>query len=276
MNPIAKAGSFFEQNGREIDQARFQYHFGDLSLEGLLDVLGRYQNPDGGFAHGLEVDIAAPESNPFATDLALQICILASAPAEHELLQRTVAYLEGTQDEEGNWRFAESIYVHALAPWFQGWQWPNLNPSCSIAGHLRALGLGSERLHARVESLFGRLANPLDLASDDFYAALPYAFYFLPEWEHPQREFYLSGLLWWLIRQHRTNSLADNGHFFEYIQRPDSYPGRNLPADILAARLDGLADEQQEDGGWPSPYDPRWRGWATVQNFLVLKAFGRI
>jgi hypothetical protein len=276
MDAVERASSFFQDNGRTIDQARFHYHFGELSQEDLLDVLRGYQNPDGGFANGLEVDIAAPDSNPFATDLALQVCLLAGAPGEHDLLQRAVAYLERAQDGEGNWRFSEAIYAHALAPWFQGWQWPNLNPSCSIAGHLRELGLGSETLHARVESLFGRLANPLDLVGDDFYAVMPYAFYFLPEWEHPQREFYLAGLLWWLIRQHRNDSLPDHGHFFEYVRSPDSYPARNLPAEILATRLDGLAAEQQEDGGWPSPYDPRWRGWATVQNLLVLQAFGRI
>jgi hypothetical protein len=37
-----------------------------------------------------------------------------------------------------------------------------------------------------------------------------------------------------------------------------------------------LAAEQQEDGGWPTPYNPNWRGWVTVQNLLVLRAFGKI
>ena len=276
MDAIAQARSFFQSNGRDIDRARFEHHFGDLSLEELLSILGRYQNSDGGFGNGLEPDISAPDSNPFAIDLALQVCIQARVPGEHELLRRTVDYLESTQTEEGEWRLTEGVYAQDLAPWFQGWEWPNLNPACPIAGHLQELGLGSERLHGRVARLFERLADPLDLVSDEFYKIGQYATYFFPQEEHPQRDFYLSGVLWWLIRQHSTGKLADNGHFFEYVRSPHTYIGKQLPASILAGRLDSLAAEQEEDGGWPTPYDPHWRGWVTVQNLLILRAFDRI
>jgi hypothetical protein len=276
MDSIAKARLFFQSNGRDIDQARFEHHFGELPLEDLLAVLARYQNADGGFGHGLEPDISAPDSNPFAIDLALQICIQANVPGEHELLRRTVAYLERTQSEAGEWRFTSEVTALEMAPWFQGWEWPNLNPACPIAGHLQELGLGSEQLHSRVAQLFDRLANPLDLVSDEFYKIGQYAYYFFPHEKGPQRDFYLSGVLWWLIRQHSTGKIEDNGHFFEYIRTPQTYTGLNLPAEILDERLLGLAAEQAEDGGWPTPYDPHWRGWVTVQNLLVLRAFNRV
>jgi hypothetical protein len=276
VDAIARARSFFQANGRDIDQARFAYHFGDLPQEEHLSVLDRYQNPDGGFGNGLEPDISAPASNPFATDLALQICILAEVPAEHPLLRRTVAYLEREQSEQGEWRFSEGVYAHPMAPWFQGWEWPNLNPTCPIAGHLQELGLGSERLHTRVANLFVALANPLELVSDEFYNIGKYTYYFSPQPESAQREFYLSGVLWWLIRQHAAGKLADSGHFFDYVRDPSTYTAQRLPASILSEKLQALAAEQAEDGGWPSPYDPHWRGWITVQNLLVLRAFDRI
>ncbi len=282
MDTIAKAKDFFQHNGRDIDKACFKYHFGPpskdgaLSLDEFLAVLGRYQNADGGFGQGLEVDIAAPDSNPFATELALSICIQANVPPEHELLQKVVAYLEQTQTEDGDWRFTEGVYDHDLAPWFKGWQWPNLNPACTTSGLLKELGLGSAILHDRAERLFQRLARVDDLAEGDFYGVRPYAFYFLPAWGHPRREFYLSGLLWWLIRQHVADKIADSGHFFEYVRSPETYIGRRLPKKLLAQRLDMLAAEQAEDGGWPSPYNERWRGWVTGQNLLVLRAFSRV
>jgi hypothetical protein len=276
MDSIAKARSFFQSNGRDIDQARFEHHFGDLPFEDLLSVLSRYQNADGGFGRGLEPDLSAPDSNPFAIDLALQICIQAGVPGEHQLLRRAVDYLEQTQSEAGEWRFTSEVIAHEMAPWFQGWEWPNLNPACPIAGHLQELGLGSERLHRRVAQLFERLANSLDLVSDEFYKIGQYAYYFIPQEKSPQRDFYLSGVLWWLIRQHSTGKIEDNGHFFEYIRTPQTFAGQNLPAEILDERLTALAAEQVEDGGWPTPYDPHWRGWVTVQNLLVLRAFGRV
>jgi hypothetical protein len=192
------------------------------------------------------------------------------------VLQEAVRYLEETQEESGNWRFAPEIYQHALAPWFQGWQWPNLNPACSLAGLLKELDLGSERLHMRVERLFTRLARLEDVAGNEFYGVRPYASYFLPEWNHPQRELYLSGVLWWLIRQHLANTLDDSEHFFAYVRHPQTYIAQHLPASILQDRLDRLEAEQSEDGGWPTPYDTGWRGWCTIQNLLVLRAFGRL
>lgn len=276
MDAIARAQQYFRRNGRDVDRALFAYHFEGGAREEMLALLGRYQNTDGGFGHGLEPDIAAPDSNPFATELALLVCLQADVPRDHPLLTRAVAYLEQTQDDDGGWRFAAGAYQHALAPWFAGWNWPNLNPACSLAGVLKELGLGSAELHRRVEGLFVRLARVDDVAGDDFYGVRPYAYYFLPEWEHPQRELYLSGVLWWLIRQHVAGKLADGEHFFAYVRTPRTYTARLLPPALLAERLDLLAREQAEDGGWPSPYSDAWRGWTTLQNLLVLRAFGCI
>jgi hypothetical protein len=276
MEHIERACQFFAQSGRDIDRARFAYHFGGGVQDDLLAALGRYQNEDGGFGHALEPDIQAPDSNPFATQLALLICLQAGVPHEHLLLVRAVDYLEETQETDGGWRFTEGTYAHELAPWFQGWEWPSLNPACALAGLLRELGLGSKRLHAGVAQLFERLARVEHLTGDDYYAVLPYAYYFLPEWDHPQRSLYGSGVAWWLIRQHVEDKLADSAHFFEYVRRPDTFAGRTLPAAMLEARLDRLAAEQADDGGWPSPYAAHWRGWITVQNLLVLQAFGKI
>jgi hypothetical protein len=275
MDTLAKAQQFFQHNGRDIDQAQWAYHFGKQSVEDLLAVLARYQNPDGGF-RGLEVDIKAPDSNPFATELALLICLQANTPRKHPLLQKAIAYLEQTQEENGNWGFAPGIYEYELAPWFQGWQWPNLNPACTIAGLLKESGLGSERLHARVERLFAQLGRVEDLTSDAFYSVRPYAYYFLPEWNHPQREFYSSGVLWWLIRQHFSEKALDGNHFFAYVRHPRTYTARHLPENILSNQLDRLQAEQEDDGGWPTPYDANWRGWTTIQNLIVLRAFGRV
>ena len=274
--PITSARTFFTGWTRDLDRALFAYHFDHGSLEDLLTALGRYQNDDGGFGHGLEPDIAAPDSNPFATELALTICLHADVPRDHPLLTRAVAYLEAAQTDDGDWRFTPAVLAHDIAPWFANWTWPNLNPGCTIAAILGELGLGAPQLHARTAVLFARLANPTDLLSDEYYTARPYAYYFLPETDHPQAELYRAGLLWWLIRQHHNNSLADAGHFLDYVRTPQTYTGRHLPPAILASQLDRLAHEQTADGGWPSPYAEHWRGWITVQNLLTLRTFGRI
>ena len=176
MEPVARAAEFFARHGRDIDKQRFGYHFAGGSQADVIEALSGYQNRDGGFGHGLEVDITAPDSNPFATELALMISLQADIPRDHPVLSNAVGYLEETQDSDGGWRFSAAIYAHQLAPWFRGWQWPSLNPACAIAGLLRELGLGSETLRRRVEGLFRELAQPQDLLGDDYYAVKPYAY----------------------------------------------------------------------------------------------------
>ncbi len=276
MDAVTRAAGFFQQNGRDIDRARFAYHFGADSQADFLAVLSRYQNADGGFGQNLEVDIKAPDSNPFATELALLACLQADVPRDHPVLQQAVGFLEQTQDEDGGWRFGPGVYQHELAPWFASWQWPALNPSCTLAGLLAELGLGSAELHGRVAALFQRLARVADLAGNDFYAVRPYAYYFVAERPHPQRDLYRGGVVWWLIRQHIADKLVDNDHFFAYVRHPQTFTAQQIPAAIVAERLDRLVGEQAADGGWPSPYDQRWRGWVTLQNLLVLRAFGHI
>jgi hypothetical protein len=274
MDVINKAKLFLQQNGRDIDQARFEYHFNSLPITPLLSALGRYQNLDGGF-FGLESDIAAPQSNPFAVESALVICRWAGIPTDSELLQNTVAYLGKTQDIDGGWHFGPDIYQHSLAPWFQGWTWPNLNPACTLAGLLIEMQLGSNEILNRIHHLFDRLEKPEEVLQGDFYSVRPYAMYFVSDTGHPRQEFYRSEMVNWFIRQHHLNKM-DNTHYFEYIRSPNTYAGKGIPVDILNERLELLLKEQEDDGGWPSPYDPHWRPWITVNNLLVLREFGII
>src|SRR5256885_13134276 len=134
MDAIARAQQYFRRNGRDVDRALFAYHFEGGAREEMLALLGRYQNADGGFGHGLEPDIAAPDSNPFATELALLVCLQADVPPDHPLLTRAVAYLEQTQDDDGGWRFAAGAYHHPPAPWVARGGWPNTNLPCGPAG----------------------------------------------------------------------------------------------------------------------------------------------
>jgi hypothetical protein len=276
LNPIVeRGGDFLQAHGRDIDKALFDCTFGKCSQAEALEVLGRYQNKDGGF-FGLEMDIKAPQSNPFATEIALTAMRWLSTPRDHPLLLRTLGFLETTQLDDGTWRFTPEIYQNELAPWFQGWQWPNLNPSCTISGLLKQLGVGSERLHNRVRALFDRLAKPADLLGSEYYGIRPYAYYFLTGWDFPAAEFYRYGVVWWMVRAHLNNPELDATHWLDFAPMPRSSIAQRLPEDLLAEKLTQLAAEQSADGGWPTPYSPAWRSWNTVVNLHVLRAFGRV
>lgn len=272
---IARAGEFLHQNGRDIEQALYDCVFGGRSPVDVFDVLARYQNPDGGF-FGLEIDIKAPQSNPFATELAVNVMRWLSVPRDHPLLLRTLGWLETTQLDDGTWRFTPEIYQHELAPWFKNWEWPNLNPSGTISGILQQIGVGSERLHKRVRGLFERLAKPEDLLGDEYYSVRPYAYTFLTGWDFLHSELYRYGVVWWMVRQHLTNPALDATHWLDFAPMPRSSIAQRVPVNILNEKLDQLIAEQSADGGWPTPYDSAWRGWNTVMNLMVLRAHGKV
>jgi hypothetical protein len=62
-----KIKNWIYRNGRPIDLARWQYHFENVTKDNVITALAAYQNPDGGFGHGLEADSWNPNSSPIQT-----------------------------------------------------------------------------------------------------------------------------------------------------------------------------------------------------------------
>lgn len=65
--------AFVMNEGRIIDQAKWQYSFNNGTKEAVLEALLAYQNTDGGFGNGLEADIRMPESSSIASTEAVLI-----------------------------------------------------------------------------------------------------------------------------------------------------------------------------------------------------------
>ena len=70
---IAAAERFVLANARLLDRHRTALVLHDAPAEPVLAALRAYRNPDGGFGHGLEPDVRAPESEPSATLHALEM-----------------------------------------------------------------------------------------------------------------------------------------------------------------------------------------------------------
>src|SRR5215211_6418367 len=70
-----KALNFLETAGRPVELAWARTLTNDGDPEDVIAALATYQNPDGGFGQHLEIDIHAPDSQPFAVRLAMQVMI---------------------------------------------------------------------------------------------------------------------------------------------------------------------------------------------------------
>ena len=59
---LRAARGFMAGHARLLDRRRFEFLFGDGDAELVLAALRAYRNPDGGYGHGLEPDLRAPEN----------------------------------------------------------------------------------------------------------------------------------------------------------------------------------------------------------------------
>jgi hypothetical protein len=274
MVDLARAIGFLDGTDRPVEAALARWIAGEGSSEEVTAALARYRNADGGFGQGLEPDIGAPSSNPFAARLAMQVLLATGATGEEPILSDLAGWLEANQDEDGCWRLPPDAKDHPLAPWFAGWTFPSLNPALCLAGHATRLGIGSERLHGRVRQLFGRMASLDEIPSAEFYALLPYVEY-VPWVEVPERDRYLEALAAAIERGATSGAYEDAGHLFEHVGPAGGPIAQQMPGELIAAQLDRLAAEQAEDGGWPSPYAAHWRPWTTAGALATLRGFGR-
>ncbi len=99
--------TYIEKHGRKLDY----YALIDDSnkSELLLKELQTYQNEDGGFGHGLEIDIQAPVSNMPSTDVALKYIQLIESSHELDLMiSNIVSYYETMfYENEHRWYMVE-------------------------------------------------------------------------------------------------------------------------------------------------------------------------
>jgi hypothetical protein len=189
------------------------------------------------------------------------------------MVQALETWLVDAQDDDGCWRFPPGLADHPLAPWFAGWTFPGLNPALCLAGAMARLGLGTATTQERVTHLFEQMASVEEAETGEFYAVLPYAEYvpWVPELRDGP---YLDALVKGIALRVESGGYDDAGHFFEHVGRANGPVAARLPNDVVQAQLRRLADEQESDGGWPTPYAPHWRSWATAGAVVTLRDFG--
>jgi hypothetical protein len=80
-----KAKTYIMEQGRTLDQARFDYYFQNGSKENVLNVLRLHQNPDGGFQDMGE----GPRnvSSTIGTSVAFQLLTDLNVPENDPMIQ---------------------------------------------------------------------------------------------------------------------------------------------------------------------------------------------
>ena len=248
-----RARSFVEGAGYPLGVAMIDHAWNDRSAVHVVKALGAFQNDDGGFGRGLEVDIGSPASNPFAARLAMTILLGLNDPDEtaKPMTASLQSWLIANQAEDGDWHFSGETKAGCVA---------------ALANRV---GIATPDMLERVARLFSDMAS-LDAArTGDFYTLLPYTEYAGGiEWD--KREAYLEAIAEGVRSGVDTGAYADAGHFWEHVLGGGPDLAARLPAEMLSQQADRLLVEQDADGGWPNPYNDAWRPYFTSQSCVAL------
>lgn len=272
---LSAALDFLDHHGRPLDAAWARFRCANGSRQAVLDALAAFQNADGGFGQNLEPDIKAPDSQPFAARMAMEVLVSLDARPDEPMVSALAGWLVAAQGEDGCWRFPSGVLAHGLAPWFAGWTFPSLNPALNLAGYATRLGIGSAAMGARVRALADRMATLEEAERGEFYNRLPYVEYF-PWVTHPQWEAYLDAIVAGIVATDAAGGYPDAAHFFDHAGPANGPIAQRLAPGLIAGWLDRMASEPEADGGWPTAYDPAWRSPTTAKNVVTLAEYGRV
>jgi len=296
-NRFEAARTFIETNGRPLDAALLAHGLGHGSAEAVMVALIAFQNPDGGFGHGLEPDTRSPASTGIATSVGLRLLARVAATARHPTVVGVIDWLDGALDREaGVWPIVgQDVGLAPHAPWWNwsedlaaSWNGFRFNPTAEILAHIyhyrsatpagvfECVEAGLRRSLAHVEVLDGAydLKCAIRLAEAD---GLPAD---------------LAKPLEALVRRSiAAHDLADeHASPFDAAPTPSS-PFADLVDGRIEAALTALVDGQAEDGGWIWNPDwswgfvdkkawaeahRDWRGWITREALETLAAYGRV
>lgn len=296
-----RAARFLREQARPLEKALFAYYFERGSRTNVLAALVPYQNPDGGFGHGLEPDLRTAASSVIATITALDVMRRVRADEDTPGLPAALAYLVDAYDvERERWPIVPPEVEDAPhAPWwtyedseenFRGF-WAN--PRAAVVAYL-------QQFHRLAPSPFlegARQAVVDDLMRYAQHMEMHDFLSFLTLLETPSlpREAHES-VLDKLRRALPQSAVLDPAQWDGYGMRPlDAVYMPKSPLagviddDILAANLDHEIACQESDGSWAPNWswdfidadawaaaEREWRGVLTLRKLLTLRAYGRI
>lgn len=134
------ARAFIVSHARPVDLAVYRYFFEQGDRARVMEELAAYQNADGGFGHGLEMDFLNPASSPIATnDAIITLHRVGALRRNSAMVQGIVRYLrsrDAFDPHQRRWLFAlESNRDYPHASWWekQGDGISGFNPTMSLA-----------------------------------------------------------------------------------------------------------------------------------------------
>jgi hypothetical protein len=154
---FGKARQFIYRQGDLLTRKRFACHFEGGSKQAVLDVLACYQNDDGGFGNGLELDVTCPASSGICMEMALGY-LLELGISDGPILDRAIRWVLTNRTANGDLPHpTESVKAYPHGNWWA----QDSGRILSIAGLLARLGRSCPELSERAAAVYEATYVPL-------------------------------------------------------------------------------------------------------------------
>ncbi len=250
---IQRAGGYIRENGTPLQKACLDFLEEKGTKDDIVKALSPYQNEDGGWANGLEIEYPGLVSSPYTTAVALGL-IHKFSLSEHGLLLDTLDYLKSTQLENGMWDDTPQMLQFPHPPYMGPGVYTEYKTGMILKGLLRL----NVHQTAMIDRAITYMADSFEEISkrNDFWSAVAYsgAFSFLPH--HPK----YPQIMEWSMKL-----LMPEGAGFGWQQAmgmiEDDIP---IPETVQSLTLELIQKHQEPDGGWPHLFGTYNRVWSAI------------
>ncbi|MFJ2031613.1 hypothetical protein [Streptosporangium sp. NPDC087985] len=277
------ARAFILREGRLLERRLFATLFQAAPAAGVVDSLRAYQNPDGGFGHGLEPDKRCPDSLPIDVETAFQTLVAAGGPPAERMVSRACDWLATVAAPGGAVSLSFPVMeAYPRAVHWSDWTYtPGLNPTAGLAGLLHRMGMDHPWLTRATDWCWSALENGFP---GDAHAMAETLVFLEHVPDRDRAEPLAERVGEWLpkLNWYRADP-ADPGYGVTPLHlapTPDSRWRRLFTDDLIEGHLDRLVRDQQPDGGWAITWEPpgaastlEYRGIETLRALRVLTAY---
>ncbi len=253
---VLNASSYIKDNGTGLQKSCLEYVLGRGSKDKVREELSGYQNSDGGFSNGLEIEYQGPVSSPFSTAAALGY-IFRFDLADTELLEKALRYLRKNQKQDGSFDDESGMLAYPHPEYMGPGIYVDFKTGM-ILKWLRRLKIDEEGLINRAQQF---LLDNFDRISEgrDLWSAAAYASAFADQRQLPE----YPRIMEWCM-----SILAPEPDVFGWQQAMGMIEDdMDIPEQVLPNTLKMISERQQSDGGWPHQFGTYNRVWAAI--FIV-------
>ncbi|MCX7710538.1 MAG: hypothetical protein N2484_11920 [Clostridia bacterium] len=255
-----KAEKYIYENGSSLQKACMDFVAGRGDKQRIIEELSVYQNPDGGWAKGLEIEYPGLASSPYTTAAALGY-ISKFGLSETKIFEDTLNHLKKSQRENGMWDDTEEILQYPHPPYMGPGIYTEYKTGMILKWLLRLNVSEKETMDRALRYLleiFDEVAG-----KNDFWSAVAYsgAFSLLPHLvEYPK-------IMEWSMRI----LMPQEGQLgWQQVMGmiEDDIP---IPDQAMEISIQLIKQNQEADGGWPHPFGTYNRVWSAIYILRFLK-----